>query len=112
MNICDVNDAVPCTVLVNFAECRDVQLQVNFKKFWSNRQNNGCSAVLCGVSYGYNFLAVVWCSVAYQRYMQSTDTKFCVRDITDLQNDRQIKLINSLKINALNLYIFTFLVPK
>ena len=34
-NICDVNNGVPCIVLVNFAECRGVQLQVNFKNFWN-----------------------------------------------------------------------------
>ena len=33
-NICDVNNRVLCIVLVNFADCRGAQLQVNFKNFW------------------------------------------------------------------------------
>ena len=33
-NICDVNNRVPCIVLVNFADCRGAQLQVNLKNFW------------------------------------------------------------------------------
>ena len=55
-NICDVNDAVPCTVLVNFAQCQGAQLQVNSKniprpnKMWIDLRifitpKSGCPAM-------------------------------------------------------------------